>query len=603
LGVKITNTGAGNSFVVEDSASPDTTPFVVTATGNVGIGTASPGELFTLNHATRNLIRWDIGGAAKGFMGSSNALFTGTSVNDIGVLAANNLYLGSNNNSTPVVTVNTSGNVGIGTTTPNFKLVSTNSTGPQLSLSAGAGVNQWVMRNEGGQFALATSTYTATSSVSALRINTNGQLQISNLASCNTIDTDVNGVLSCGADETAGAPAWGSITGTLSAQTDLQNALNAKLSSYDAWTHPAYGGSATTSLLSISGGFMATASSSVIHDFRLPLLGTAAGTFLAADPTGKIIATTTPVGGGGVWGSITGTLSSQTDLQAALNGKIEVGTTSVASITALPNLSITKSQVSDFGPYLSSYDAFTHPSAGISATTSLMQLFGGASSTAFSANFAQFGGTATTTLTEDGRLGVASSSPVGLFGIDNSITNIDPIFSIRNGGGRTFMLLDDDERLAINGTATYPAPEAMVHLTHNFTNSFEPYLNLADADSFPLVLQNTNSATASSTGIGFSVTNASGNIGGAVVFKRTNSNSMGELNFYTKQSTSAGAAPALVMTLTDAGRMVTTMASSTYASTTRQTINQVIDFANGICMGQYSGTTTPNVTIQACTSF
>lgn len=36
---RITNTGTSNSFVVEDSANPDTTPFVIDAAGNVGIGT------------------------------------------------------------------------------------------------------------------------------------------------------------------------------------------------------------------------------------------------------------------------------------------------------------------------------------------------------------------------------------------------------------------------------------------------------------------------------------------------------------------------------------------------------------------------------------
>lgn len=42
VALKVTNTGSGNSFVVEDSASTDATPFVVDASGNVGIGTASP---------------------------------------------------------------------------------------------------------------------------------------------------------------------------------------------------------------------------------------------------------------------------------------------------------------------------------------------------------------------------------------------------------------------------------------------------------------------------------------------------------------------------------------------------------------------------------
>jgi hypothetical protein len=39
--LRITQTGAGNALVVEDSANPDSSPFVVDASGNVGIGTSS----------------------------------------------------------------------------------------------------------------------------------------------------------------------------------------------------------------------------------------------------------------------------------------------------------------------------------------------------------------------------------------------------------------------------------------------------------------------------------------------------------------------------------------------------------------------------------
>lgn len=39
--LSLTNTGTGNSFVVNDQAS-DTTPFVIDAAGNVGIGLATP---------------------------------------------------------------------------------------------------------------------------------------------------------------------------------------------------------------------------------------------------------------------------------------------------------------------------------------------------------------------------------------------------------------------------------------------------------------------------------------------------------------------------------------------------------------------------------
>ena len=40
--VRINQTGTGNAFVVEDSANPDTSPFVIDASGNVGIGKTVP---------------------------------------------------------------------------------------------------------------------------------------------------------------------------------------------------------------------------------------------------------------------------------------------------------------------------------------------------------------------------------------------------------------------------------------------------------------------------------------------------------------------------------------------------------------------------------
>ena len=36
--VRITQTGSGNALVVEDSTNPDSTPFIVDASGNVGLG-------------------------------------------------------------------------------------------------------------------------------------------------------------------------------------------------------------------------------------------------------------------------------------------------------------------------------------------------------------------------------------------------------------------------------------------------------------------------------------------------------------------------------------------------------------------------------------
>jgi hypothetical protein len=46
VAMRITNTGTGNSFVVEDSASTDSTPFVIDSGGNVGIGGSVFGGTF-----------------------------------------------------------------------------------------------------------------------------------------------------------------------------------------------------------------------------------------------------------------------------------------------------------------------------------------------------------------------------------------------------------------------------------------------------------------------------------------------------------------------------------------------------------------------------
>lgn len=80
----------------------------------------------------------------------------------------------------------------------------------------------------------------------------------------------------------AGSAAWGGITGTLSSQTDLQTALNAKQDTLVSGTN----------------------------------IKTVNGTSLVG--SGDVV-----IGATVAWGGVTGTLSAQTDLQTALDGKVD----------------------------------------------------------------------------------------------------------------------------------------------------------------------------------------------------------------------------------------------------------------------------------------
>jgi hypothetical protein len=47
--LRVTQRGAGDAFIVEDSTNPDATPFVIDASGKVGIGTSSPASALDVN--------------------------------------------------------------------------------------------------------------------------------------------------------------------------------------------------------------------------------------------------------------------------------------------------------------------------------------------------------------------------------------------------------------------------------------------------------------------------------------------------------------------------------------------------------------------------
>ncbi len=71
--VRITQVGTGNALVVEDSTNPDLTPFIVTAAGNVGVGTASPSTGLHVFSTTSGAFRLVDGTQQNGYVLTSDA--------------------------------------------------------------------------------------------------------------------------------------------------------------------------------------------------------------------------------------------------------------------------------------------------------------------------------------------------------------------------------------------------------------------------------------------------------------------------------------------------------------------------------------------------
>ena len=118
--LRITQTGSGEALRVEDSSNPDSTPFVIDASGNVGIGTSTPQQKFSvtgnihMNGGTGTGISW----AADQ---SSHYLKFDSGLNGIKLHGYSGIVfetLGQNER----VRITSDGNVGVGINNPIFRL-------------------------------------------------------------------------------------------------------------------------------------------------------------------------------------------------------------------------------------------------------------------------------------------------------------------------------------------------------------------------------------------------------------------------------------------------------------------------------------------------
>jgi len=128
--IRITQNGSGNAIVVEDSTNPDSTPFVVDANGNVGIGTNTPdaSRALTLNRAA------NYGGIEFQVSGSPQARIqqegTGSLYIDCGIATSTGAMIFRTANNNERVRITNTGNVGIGVISPTARV--------HVSVSAGA---------------------------------------------------------------------------------------------------------------------------------------------------------------------------------------------------------------------------------------------------------------------------------------------------------------------------------------------------------------------------------------------------------------------------------------------------------------------------------
>lgn len=104
---------------------------------------------------------------------------------------------------------------------------------------------------------------------------------------------------------------------------------------------------------------------------------------------------------------------------------------------------------------------------------------------------------------------------------------------------------------------------ALTSLEIRGTKDVNAGLNLLS--NYYLAITDTSNTNNRGSGIAFSSTsNVDSNVGAAIVFERTGSNSQGELQFYTKSSTTGGVSPVKRMVINNAGNLGLQIPNPTY---------------------------------------
>lgn len=156
---------------------------------SVGIGTTSP----SANAVANNLVVQGVGNTGITIIPSAtnNATLAFGSVSSF-LLGRIGYNINTNamridTNGTQRIAIDSSGNIGIGTTTPQWPLQVTSASRQQITIGGTDSADNWSLRSIGGQFYLATSSKTtfATSTITSFALDSNGQLYLNNYGDCN----------------------------------------------------------------------------------------------------------------------------------------------------------------------------------------------------------------------------------------------------------------------------------------------------------------------------------------------------------------------------------------------------------------------------------
>ncbi len=147
------------------------------------------------------------------------------------------------------------------------------------------------------------------------------------------------------------------------------------------------------------------------------------------------------------------------------------------------------------------------------------------------------------------QIGNATAGAIAYFGNSSIVLNEegnDVDFRIETDGDQLTFFVDGGTNTIGIGTNS---PESMLEI-EGIQDAISDLNDLAD---YHLSLRNLANATGDGIGIGFSNSSTDGNVGAAIIHKRTGSFSQGDLEFYVKTSTSSAVNPILVQRYTEEG--------------------------------------------------